>query len=135
MLHDNKDSSGNRVIIFSTPSLLAQMANAKNWASDGTFKICPEIFYQIYIIRIEVTQGTRSTWVSALYALLERKTKAAYEHLFRQIILLCQQFGLQCPEPADWMMDFELPAINAARIIFNIHVRACLYHLTANGIR
>lgn len=133
MLHDSQDSS-NRVIIYSTPCLLSEMATATNWASDGTFKICPEIFYQVYTIRVEVIQGARSTWVTALYALLQRKTRVAYEYLFSQIIRICQQYGLQRPAPIDWIMDFELPAINAARFIFNIHVRACLYHLTANGI-
>jgi MULE transposase domain len=134
MLKDNKEAD-NRVIIFSTPSLLAEIATAKNWASDGTFKICPVIFYQVYVIRVELIQDERSTWVTVIYALLQRKTRAAYEYLFRQVQLLCQQFGLQQPRPIDWMMDFELPAMNAARDVFNILVRGCLFHLTSNGIK
>lgn len=134
ILHDNEDCN-NRVIIYSTPYLLSELASSKNWASDGTFKICPEIFYQVYIIRAELIQGTRSTWVTVLNALLQRKTRAAYEYLFRQITLLCQQYNIQPPQPKDWMMDFELPAMNAARDIFHITVRGCLFHLTSNGVK
>ena len=48
---------------------------------DGTFKLCPEIFYQIYIIHaLNNNQVFRH-----VFALLPNKNEDTYNRLFREV--------------------------------------------------
>ena len=50
LLFDSGAGDGNRTLIFSTQEAIQLLARNKHWFMDGAFKLCPQIFYQIYTI-------------------------------------------------------------------------------------
>lgn len=133
VLYDSEDAE--RIIILSNPKMLKLLAEAKNFASDGTFKIAPHKFYQVYVVRAELERPDRTWWVTVAYVLLKRKTRRTYVRLFQKLTDLCQDYGYQRPNPEFWIVDFELPAIKALQQLFpNCDVKGCLYHLRSINI-
>ena len=57
LLFDSGVEDINRMLIFTTNDGIDMLANPIQWFGDGTFKLCPQIFFQIY-------QGFRN-WVVA----------------------------------------------------------------------
>jgi hypothetical protein len=55
--------------------------------SDGTFKVVPEIFYQLYIIHTLY----RDHVIPVCYALLRRKDASTYDRLFNEILKFAPQ--------------------------------------------
>ncbi|CAF5179730.1 unnamed protein product, partial [Rotaria magnacalcarata] len=49
LLYDN-ESSSHRIIILSSDDDLDRLSNSEHWHSDGTFKIAPQLFEQLYVI-------------------------------------------------------------------------------------
>ena len=41
-----------RIIVFATTRNLDQMRDYHDWQLDGTFKVCPQLFYQLFTIHI-----------------------------------------------------------------------------------
>ena len=53
--HDSGHEDPNRFLVFSTPTLLTLLAAALTVFCDGTFKISPMAFEQVYVFRISST--------------------------------------------------------------------------------
>ena len=49
--------NGTRILVFSTDQHCRIMARARTICADGTFKVCPKLWYQLFIMNAEVTQG------------------------------------------------------------------------------
>ena len=43
----------NRIIMFATPKMLSILRTSQSWYADGTFKVAPQQFYQLYTIHAE----------------------------------------------------------------------------------
>ena len=72
LLHDTGKDDKERILIFGQRSLLELMESLDTlWLADGTFKICPEIFFQLFTIHITVN-GYNPPCV---YILLPNKTE------------------------------------------------------------
>jgi hypothetical protein len=71
LLHDSGPSNY-RIIIFSTHDNLDIMDNYSDWFADGTFKISPLIFSQVYTIHVLVNENII---IPIIYALLPNKTE------------------------------------------------------------
>ncbi len=56
------------------------MLTNKIWFGDGTFKIVPKVFYQLYVLHVQWS-GSRKT-IPVLYALMSGKSKENYLSLF-----------------------------------------------------
>ena len=71
------------------------------WLADGTFKLSPQVFYQIYSIHVELWGFALPYIVIALIGLLPNKTEKTYE---RMVTMLCEccQFA-----PSKILIDFE----------------------------
>ena len=50
LIYDNLNHK-NRMIVFGTDQCLVHLANSNIWHMDGTFKMCPTLFEQLYVIR------------------------------------------------------------------------------------
>ena len=48
-------SDHGRIVVFSTTQHLQQLARAETILGDGTFKICPSLWRQVFIISSEVS--------------------------------------------------------------------------------
>ena len=106
---------------------LQLLVSSNHWFMDGTFKIVPQLFFQLYTVHVLHNGGT----VPCVYALLPRKEEATYEHLFREIKSLAPQAA-----PSSIMLDFEKAAINAAgRIFTGAEIKCCFFHLSQNIFR
>ena len=88
---------------------------------DGNFAVAPRLFMQLYVILGRVAES----FVPLVYVLLERKSQATYEEMFRVLA------GLNC-FPRIAIIDFEISVQLAAAAVFGLgfEVQYCFYHLT-----
>uniref|UniRef100_A0A2C9LH34 MULE transposase domain-containing protein n=1 Tax=Biomphalaria glabrata TaxID=6526 RepID=A0A2C9LH34_BIOGL len=91
---------------------------------DGTFRISPSIFSQIYVIMAE-----RGGFVlPVLYALLPNKEGETYRRMFEAVKELWPDLN-----PSSVSMDFEQAAIGALQSTYPLcAIHGCLFHLTKN---
>ena len=71
----------NRILIFGTEESKRVLELSENWQADGTFKVTPPIFAQVYSIHT----SRHGDLVPAFYCLLPNKAQETYERLFRAV--------------------------------------------------
>ena len=96
----------NRILIFANPEQLHVLQAAQDFLVDGTFKVVPEIFYQLFIIHAVYRQHT----IPVVYALLRRKDAGKYSSLFGEIVKIAPTWL-----PASVMMNFEQASISSLK--------------------
>ncbi len=123
LLYDNRDDDGApRMLVYATPHNLRLLARSRHWFMDGTFKIVPQHFQQLYTIHVLHD----SQIIPCVYALLPNKTELTYRAMFQA--LSDAQDNLQ---PETVLIDYEIAALNAFGAIFpDTEVKGCLFHLT-----
>ena len=103
------------MLIFFTIQMIRVLVENTNWMCDGTFKIAPSLFFQIYTIHALV----RDNLVPCIYVLLPDKSRQTYAEMWRQIL-----------QPQSIQIDFEAAARSAIQDIFpNTQVRGCFFYL------
>ena len=105
-----------RMLIFSTQQLLDALRQAGTVFSDGTFKMAPTPFKQIYILRAE----SDGVYVTVAYILLTCKKEALYLKMFRQLKAMCPGLDI-----SGLMIDFE-PAVRCVNINYSFSWQSCL---------
>ena len=104
------------------------MARAKLWLADGTFKVVPSLFFQLYTIHFELVPGINS---AAVYCLVQNKTQAVYVRILDEIKRL-----IPLANPEKILLDFEKAAINAFTAAYpNTRILGCYFHLTQSILR
>ena len=89
-------------------------------AVDGTFAVCPSLFYQLYTMHGII----KDTTVPLVYCLMS-KTKEKYKELFAALKNLNAML-----DPHEVTMDFEIAAIEALKSSFPIgNLKGCFFHL------
>ena len=78
LLHDNHNNA-NRIIVFASERCLRYLANSHDWFMDGTFKVCPTLFDQLYVIRAPLDQSS----ISLVYTLLTNRREETYRELLQ----------------------------------------------------
>ena len=73
---------------------------------DGTFKVCPEIFFQINTIHVLINHQI----FPCVFTLLPNKTKATYNRFLTEVLNAVRNTG---NEPEDILVDFERAGMNA----------------------
>ena len=74
LVHDTGSDDESRVLVFSNNSLLEILNEATILQMDGTFRICPNLFHQLYTIHC----WFRGRCVPVIYALLPSATSETY---------------------------------------------------------
>ena len=122
---DVTTAAGTRILIFGTTCSLQVLGIGSAWLFDGTFKVVPQIFTQLYTIHSYVD----GAWTPGVYALLSSKQKEAYIELLSEVVrLICSETNMQ-PNPTFLLSDFELGFMKAAAEVFpSAEVRGCLFH-------
>ena len=124
LIYDSGVGDPERMLIFATAQGIDLLSISDNWFADGTFKTCPEMFYQLYTIHAMIDKRT----VPCIYTLLPNKQQATYTRMFTEI-----QNLIQGASPSDVMFDFEKAAMNAAEALFpGVEIKGCFYHLSSN---
>ena len=119
LLYDSGIGDVNRIFIFATNQALDLLANSDDWFCDGTFKVCPEVFFQLYTVHAKANERI----YPCAFALFANKTQATYSRFFRELSNAVLNIGTA---PFTIMFDFEIAAINAAIAIFpNVEVSGC----------
>ena len=81
LIFDSGVQHNERILIFATQQGIHFLSSNSNWFMDGTLKLCPEIFYQIYIIRAL----NNNQVFPCVFALLPNKNEDTYNRLFREV--------------------------------------------------
>ena len=106
--------------IFATIPMLNVLSNSTHWLADGTFKLAPQAFLQIYTVHAIV----RDHALPVAYALLKNKTRAAYTRMWDHMKALVHL------QPESVMIDFEAASKRAIEENFpNATVAGCMFHL------
>jgi len=71
-----------RIIIIGCNQLLDGLARADVWLADGTFKVVPSVFFQLYSIHFNFSDGLNP---AAIYCLLPCKTENTYNRALAEI--------------------------------------------------
>ena len=66
VVFDSGKEDHERIFTFADSQLLKQLETAEFWLADGTFKVTPKVFYQLYTIHIQLADSAPA----CLYALL-----------------------------------------------------------------
>jgi len=113
-----------RIIIFATNQFLNQLAQSDHWFADGTFKVVPKLFYQLFTIH-----GIRyNNVIPTVFALLPNKQTSTYIRMLEALKLLKPDL-----DPKSIMTDFEQATSNAFERSFpSASRRKCFFHFTQN---
>ena len=77
VLYDTGIYDPERILVFGDQDMLKLLSIYPNWLADGTFKVVPEIFYQLYTIHVEL----KAFSPPCFYAFLPNKTEKTYQRL------------------------------------------------------
>jgi hypothetical protein len=127
VLHDFGPGE-DRVILLGCRELLDGLARASMWLADGTFKVVPSLFFQLYTIHFQLVQGMNP---AALYCVLSNKTRSTYDRVLEEVHRL-----IPLAAPTIILTDFETAAMGAFRNKFpSARVTGCYFHLAQSIVR
>ena len=127
LLWDSGPLDPHRILMFGTNENLTALQAHPHWFVDGTFKVAPELFFQLFTIHGLVDNRA----MPLIYVLLTDKTEASYLRVFEKLKNL--QPGLN---PVSVMSDFEKASQNAIERAFPAtRIIGCLFHLGQNLYR
>ena len=109
LLFDSGVGDINRMFIFATKDGIDMLANSSQWFVVGTFKLCPQIFSQIYTIHALVNHEV----LPSVFALLSSKTEIVYEQFFTTVRNVVRNNNGN--DPDGFLLDSGTAAINAIR--------------------
>lgn len=113
-----------RILIFGKEENLRTFKDCENFFMDGTFKISPPLFCQVFVILVKKHGGVHPMF----YALLPNKQRATYEKLFRAIKNLQPEL-----QPNSISCDFEAAILKSVSEVFpNAQIHGCFFHLAQN---
>ena len=74
ILFDSGVDDHDRIFVFATNQALQLLANSDDWFGDGTFKVCPEVFFQLHAVHAKLAGRV----LPCIYALLANKQGFTY---------------------------------------------------------
>ena len=115
---------GDRILVFATLADLTRVCESEMIHIDGTFKVCSEIFHQLYIIY----SSTRYGILPELFCFLPDKKPETYHRLFFLIQSKAMSLGLSFT-PKTIMVDFDVTIHNVIRLLLpNTLIKGCFFH-------
>ena len=100
LLFDSGFGDVNRMILFANQKFFSLLSESETWYADGTFKVVPEYFFQLYtFMQREMDSST--------LALLPDKAGSTYNRLLTNLLEIQPQL-----DPSTIMTHFEKAAIN-----------------------
>lgn len=128
---DVTDANGDRTLFFYTIDNLKYLCASPQVFCDGTFKVVPSIFYQLYTVHGIVFNNV----FPLIYILTTKKDTVTYTTIFQTLQTHAQSLNLNLM-PNIITADFELAAINSIQDVFpESDVKCCLFHWGQNIFR
>ena len=116
------------MVILSSDEQLLQFARCRTLFMDGTFKTCPNLWSQLYLIKGQVRHG-QNLLIAAV--LLTSKTQDTYITMFRKIKSLIMEKHGEALRTEMIMSDYETGLIPAIRQeIPAARHQGCYFHYT-----
>jgi hypothetical protein len=121
--YKSADGMEQRLLIYGLSSQIERLCNNITWYMDGTFKVTPNPFKQLFTIHYKADYHT----IPSIYCLLTNKTQQTYELLFQKIqqIALSKNYQIKTTHA---MLDFEVAARNAIQNVLKFQVHGCFFH-------
>lgn len=117
-----------RIILFGCTELLDGLARSSFWLADGTFKVVPSLFFQLYSIHFQLAEGVNP---AGIYCLLPDKTRKTYDRLLEALVGL-----IPLAQPTRILTDFESAAMQAFQHRFpGSAITGCYFHLSQSILR
>ena len=114
------------VVIFETAGNVSHLVRADVWYGDGTFSVCPNLFYQLYTIHAAV-HGKLFLWCSI--CCLQNLKDATHTFIWLQLKELMIQRGVS-PNLKGFRSDLEPAPIKTLLAIFAPDsLSTCFFHL------
>ena len=124
VLYDSGQEDPLRILILGKQDLMDLLEHADLWLGDGTFDVCPAVYYQLYTIHCKVG----ISYPPCVYFLLPNKTQVTYVRALKAFKDLLPQAS-----PDTILVDFETAPINAFREVFGDSTqKGCLFHQGQN---
>ncbi|KRZ49156.1 hypothetical protein T02_11428 [Trichinella nativa] len=103
---------------------LRELAGQSVWCMDGTFKIVPEWYQQLFTIHV----FKESKLIPLVYSLTVRKDVICYCEIFDTLIVKAAALGVVL-QPQTIICDFETALIPAVQGSFpGVHFQGCYFH-------
>ena len=120
---DDITEGGFRIIVFGTLANLQCLCSSSVIPMDGTFKVCPRLFYQVYVIH----SHCYNTVFPERFCLLPGK-QTTYHRLFILLQSKCIDHQIALSS-STIIVDFEVAVHNVVRFVFsNSTLHGCLFH-------
>ena len=81
LLFDTGSDDSDRIIAFAADANLLELYRSDTWLGDGTFKVAPSLFFQLYSVHGIIGSKT----FPLVYALLLNKQRRTYSRLFENL--------------------------------------------------
>jgi MULE transposase domain len=125
----------NHVMCFGTRTFFKNLLQAKRVHMDGTFKVCPEPFAQLFTLcsfhhddNVGYEDDLNNRLIPRIYCLLSGKSHIIYERLFQLIIDKANYWNYNVAWEQS-MSDFEYSIFNCLAVKFpNVLRRSCHFH-------
>eukprot|EP00794_Sanderia_malayensis_P009509 gene9509-biopygen7850 len=115
-------------MMFATQHQLHQLARAKIWYLDGTFKIVRDPFMQLFTVHafLKGMDGNIKQ-VPLLFVLMSRRKAKDYKAIFRGLLRNLSRV----PSVEKMVADFEKATWKAVKTVFpDVEVQGCVFHWT-----
>ena len=116
-----------RLCLFSSEDTLKEIQRATEFYVDGTFKIVPLIFLQLFTIHLFIF----GQQFPVIYGLLTDKSEETYVRMFQCIISCLQVRGLNFSYYVTFIGDFQSGIISSIRLVFYwyyVRIGGCYFH-------
>ena len=125
--YDSGSNDHERIILCSDPEIMKVLEKSSFWLADGTFKITPQMFYQLYSIHVCVS----GIAPACIYPFLPNQTERTYNRFLQALIDLAPN----C-RPEKNLLDFEQAALQSFQKKFSeAHLSGCFFHLSQSNMR
>ena len=122
--HLEEVNSAEIILMFATAANLHHLGKADVWYGDGTFKVCPKLFYQLYTIHAEV----HGQILPLVFSLLPSKSKKCYRFMWTKLNELMAQKGMH-PYLKEFRSDLEIAPMKTLHLVFiPDSVSTCFFH-------
>lgn len=127
ILHDSGPGD-DRLILFGDEDLVSAQSRAELWIADGTFKVVPTLFFQLFSIHFEFPGGINP---AGIYCLLHNKSRNTYDRMLNAVKTLIPDAA-----PRRILLDFESASIAAFREAYpDAEITGCYFHLCQSVLR
>ena len=128
LIYDNgPEQIESRMLVFASDDGLQLLKTARYWISDGTFKVVPSLFAQLYTIHAP----ERGKCFPCIYAIMANRTRDSYVELLQNIKRICRERYGEEPAPAYVSTDFKSPAIDAYKeVLPDAQHLGCFFHFS-----